>query len=49
MAWLGAFVSCILFQGPEIWRTVKLRWRREKVHEDKVNYFTVFESVGNVD
>ncbi|EIM85355.1 OPT oligopeptide transporter [Stereum hirsutum FP-91666 SS1] len=37
VAWLGAFVSCILFQGPEIYRTVKLRWQRKAAFDDKLS------------
>lgn len=36
VAWLGAFVSCILFQGPEIYSTIKLRWQRKAAFNDKV-------------
>ncbi|KAJ7582911.1 OPT oligopeptide transporter protein-domain-containing protein [Mycena floridula] len=37
VAWLGTFVGCALFHGPEIWATLKSQYTRTNMHEDKLS------------
>jgi len=37
VAYIGAFVSLALFQGPLLWKTAKSQYRGEKLHRDRVS------------
>ncbi|KAI4526938.1 OPT superfamily oligopeptide transporter [Schizophyllum commune Loenen D] len=36
VAYIGSFVSCMLFQGPALWRSYKQQWQGGRVHNDKL-------------